>query len=237
MESGVVGYQNFTPDFEGGYYNVQISAQFSPINATGKWTIGTKIFDTDAQAGDQIDIYDSTKSDIVSYQFLGYEDEVCLGWIKMWIDVTGAPAEDFLESFEIEKGDTLYFTPADGESGMSVAGQVANLAEGVTLSFRDSAMYKFSNPYPVDTTFGSLEEFLVPGDQFDMYDETKSDIVSFQFIGDEELPWIKMWIDVTGAPAEDYPASTDILFAAGKGGFFTPGDAEGRSITFSLTNK
>ena len=205
------------------------------MNEAGKWTIGAKIFDTDAQPGDQIDFYDKDLCDIVSYQFLGYEDEQYLGWFKMWLDSFGDSHDEPVDTFEVIKGETLYFTPSDGESGMTVSGEVEDVNGSVTLSFPEAVMYNFVNPYPIATTFADVETFVVPGDQFDVYDEALADIVSYQYIGEDGLPWMKMWLDSFGDSHDDYPQSSDVLFPAGRGGFFTPCDSEGREWTVSLS--
>mgnify|MGYP003319553146 CR=1 FL=1 len=212
-----------------------VATQFAPLNTTGKWFFSNKVFDTELVEGDAVYMFDKALEDRVYYYFLGFEDNQAT-WLKQWTDsVTGEGLEDdSLTGIEVEKGETIYWMPSDGESGTSVAGEVTDIGGKVTLNFPDSAPYNLVNPYPVDTTLADLEAFFIEGDNLYIFDEELEDRVYYYYLG--EGTWLKQWTDsITGDGLEAELSNDFVILKAGQGGVFNASDDDGR--TWEVTMK
>ena len=238
VDSNTVGFQNFELDLEAGQYCLPVAPQFTALNLAQKWTFADKIFENDAVEGDQISNFDPELWDMVSWVHNGFTEKgECNGWIYSYNDAwTGDPIEEPVASFDVDRNDILFFQPADGESGATIAGEVADIENGVEITFPDSACYNLVNPFPVDTTLGDLESFCKEGDTLQVFDADAWDIVSYVYNGAGN-GWVYSYNDPwTGESIDDVITdSSRVVLKAGQGGYFNAADDDGR--TWKVTIK
>lgn len=236
VDSNVVGFQNFELDLEAGQYCLPVAPQFTALNLARKWTFVDKIFENDAAAGDTIMNFNADMWDIEGWQFSGFEDDKCLGWIYSYNDAwTGEPIDEPVVSFDVQRNDVLFFQPGDGMSGATIAGEVADIENGVEIVIPDSSCYNLVNPFPVETTLGDLETFCVAGDMIQIFDADAWDIVGYQYNG-EGNGWVYSHNDPWTGESIDDPVSdpTTVVLKAGQGGYFYAADDEGRTWKVSI---
>lgn len=229
-EDNVVGYQAYESEW------IQpIGTAFMPINETGTWNCGSQFVGNDVTASDVVMMFNPDKWDLDSYTSLGFDEKGnSLGWIYATADYeTGDPIEEPVKGFEVGFGQNLYFMPADGITGVTVAGQVANLDAKQVVTFADNWIYELVNPYPIATTLKDLETFCVVSDVIMIFNPDKWDLDSYTYLG--EGNWLYATADYeTGDPIESEVEDTSaVLLPAGKGGFYMPADGEPRVWTVS----
>jgi len=232
--ANVVGYQAFGT----GDYITTAGAAVSPINATGKWTCDTKVFDNDVVAGDVVYIFDSEVWNLNSWGFAGFDGEgKSLGWAYYYTDTTTwEPADTVVASFELEKGDTVYFQPNDGVSGLTVAGEVTDPTASATWTLAPGEWIgNIMNPFPVATTLADLETFAKAGDVIYVFNYNFWNLDSYGYIGPGQGWACYTTSDVTWE-AIDYVVTdtSTVVMPAGIGGCFQPTDMDGRTWTVSL---
>lgn len=234
VDSNTVGFQNYATIDDG---LATVGAAFKPINAAGEWTCDSKVFDQDAVIGDVVMYLNMNIFDLDSYMFRGYDEKGdSLGWIYNSSDPdTGDPIETPVESFTLSKGSVTYFQPGDGESPVTVAGEVEDTSKSAVVTFTGSDMYEFVNPFPIDTTLGDLETFCEIGDVLMVLNLSIFDLDSYMYRGAGQ-GWIYNSSDPdTGDAIEEAVNDpTLIVLPAGKGGYFQPGDGGDRTWTVTL---
>ena len=189
--------------------------------ASGAYTIGTEIFGAKAAEGDMIYVFDPQNWDLSSYTFSGYSGETSLGWFYAGAD----GSSDTILSFEVQKGEVVYFQPADMITDATVSGEVeAGASASVTFDL-SSGDYVFPlvNPFPLATTLGDLETFAAAGDMVYAFDAQNWDLASYTFNGFENnvsQGWFYVGADGTSDTLTD---SSTVILPAGQGAFFQPG--------------
>jgi hypothetical protein len=161
----------------------EVAAAFETMTADGMWTIGEKVYDTDAIAGDQIMMLNMDLFDLDYYSFNGFDASgASLGWEYQTSDMmTGELIYTPLQSFKVAKGQVVYCACQSG--AVTVAGQVESL-EGATVTFEGPGMYDFANPYPKATTLADLNTFCKAGDMFMVLNFNLFDLDYYNCLGD-----------------------------------------------------
>ena len=234
ISSGVVGYQQFGT----GDYITTAGAAFSPINATGKWTCDTTVFDNDVAADDIVYVFDPEVWNLNYWQFTGFDGgKNSLGWAYFYTDTeTWEPANKVVSSFELEKGDTVYFQPVDGVSGLTVAGEVADTTKSATWTLEAGEWIgEIMNPFPVNTTLADLETFAKVDDIIYVFNYDFWNLDYYQFNG-AGLGWVcNTFSDETWEAINYVVTDTSlVVLPAGVGGCFSPADYDGRTWTVTL---
>ena len=229
-----VGYQTFGT----GDYITTAGAAFSPINATGKWTCDTAVFDNDVAAGDVAYVFNTEVWNLDSWIFNGFDSESkSLGWGYYYTDTeTWEPADKVVSSFELEKGDTVYFQPNDGFSGLTVAGAVADTSTPATWTLAAGEWIgDIMNPFPVATTLADLETFAKAGDVIYVFNYMFWNLDSYIYNG-SGLGWgCYTTSDETWEPIDFVVTdTTTVVMPAGIGGCYQPNDQDGRTWTVML---
>lgn len=188
--------------------------------AGGTYTVGTKIFSVDAAAGDMIYVFDPNNWDLSSYTFNGFDGETSLGWFYAGADGT----MDTVASFEVQKGDVVYFQPADATADATVSGEVeAGSSASVTFDLSNGDfVFPLVNPFPVATTLGDLETFAAAGDMVYAFDAQNWDLANYTFNGFDgnvSQGWFYAGADGTMDTVTD---SSLVILPAGQGAFFQP---------------
>ena len=234
--ANTVGYQVY----ESGMGIENIGAAFSPINASGTWTVTSNIYDTAAAADDVVMFLNPEVFDLDSYQFLGYTSGgASAGWVYNTTDPnTGDPIVTPVESFTLGKGQVTYCAPADGISGFLTAGEVQS-GTSATVAFEDDGFFEFVNPFPKATTLADLETFCQADDVLMVLNFEVFDLDSYQFlgkVGGVSQGWVYNTSDPnTGDPiVEVVSDSTQVVLPAGQGGYLAPGDGGNRTWTVTL---
>ncbi len=189
--------------------------------ASGAYTIGTEIFGTTAAEGDMIYVFDPNNWDLSNYTFNGFNGDTSLGWFYAGADGT----MDTVASFEVQKGDVVYFQPADAVTAATVSGEVEpGSSASVTFDLSGGDfVFPLVNPFPVATTLGDLEAFAAAGDMVYAFDAQNWDLSNYTFNGFENnvsLGWFYAGADGTMDTVTD---SSLVILPAGQGAFFQPG--------------
>ena len=156
LHGNVVGYQNFGT----GEYITPAGAAFSPVGDS-KWVCFDNVFDNDAMGGDVVYLFDPEVWNLNYYQFSGFnESGIAQGWAYSYTDTeTWEPASTVISSYELYKGDTVYFQPADSVSGLTVSGQVQDPSQSATWTLSAGEWSgNIMNPFPIDTTLADIEK-------------------------------------------------------------------------------
>ena len=189
--------------------------------ASGAYTIGTDIFGTAAAEGDMIYVFDPENWDLSSYTFSGYDGTTSLGWFYSGADGT----TDTFATFQVQKGEVVYFQPADMITDATVSGEVeAGTSASVTFDL-SSGDYVFPlvNPFPVATTLGDLETFAAAGDMVYAFDAQNWDLASYTFNGFENNVSQGWFFSGADGSTDTLTDSTTVILPAGQGAFFQPG--------------
>ena len=234
QRSLIVGYQQFGT----GDWITTAGAAFTPINATGKWTSKTSVFDNDVAAGDAVNVFSSEVWNLNTWTFNGFDGTGnCLGWAYNYTDTeTWEPADTVVESFELSKGDTIYFQPNDGISGLTVSGEVADTTKVATWTLAaDEWIGDIMNPFPVATTLADLETFAVAGDAIHVFTTEFWNLNTYTYNG-AGLGWACNTFSDETWEAIDYVItdSSTVVLPAGVGGCYQPTDMNGRVWTINL---
>jgi hypothetical protein len=188
--------------------------------AGGAYTVGTTIFSADAVGGDMIYVFDPNNWDLSGYTFNGFDGETSLGWYYLGADGTEAT----VASFTVEKGEVVYFQPADAMSDATVSGEVESGTSASVTFDLTSGDYVFPlvNPFPIDTTLGDLETFAASGDMIYVFDADNWDLSGYTFNGFEggvSAGWYYLGADGT---EDTITNSSTVVLPAGQGAFFQP---------------
>ena len=189
--------------------------------ASGAYTVGTKIFSADAVEGDMIYVFDPNNWDLSSYTFNGYDGNTSLGWFYAGAD----GSSDTVASFEVQKGEVVYFQPADMITAATVSGEVeAGSSASVTFDMSSGDfVFPLVNPFPVATTLGDLETFAAEGDMVYAFDAQNWDLANYTFNGFDNnvsLGWFYAGADGSSDTITDHAT---VILPAGQGAFFQPG--------------
>lgn len=217
---------------------VSAGAAFTPVNTDGKWTCETTVLDNDAAAGDFVNVFSSEVWNLNYWQFKGFKGTgESNGWAYNYTDTeTWEPADMVVSSFELEKGDAVYFLPYDTVSGLTVAGMVADTTKPATWTLAANELYgDIMNPFPVATTLADLETFAKAGDVIHVFNPKFWNLDSYQYKGSGR-GWAyytfsdKTWEAIDSVVTD----TTTVVLPAGIGGCYQPYDQDGRTWTVSL---
>ena len=210
--SNTVGY--ITQSLGEGEYVHTVGVSFKACGvASGDYTVETQIFSVGAAAGDMVYIFDPNNWDLSSYTFNGFDGNTSLGWFYAGADGT----LDTVASFDVQKGEVVYFQPADMVTDATVSGEVeAGTSASVTFDLSGGDfVFPLVNPFPVATTLGDLETFAAAGDMVYAFDAQNWDLASYTFNGFDgnvSQGWFYAGAD-----------GTMVILPAGQGAFFQPG--------------
>lgn len=232
--ANIVGYQAFGT----GDYITTAGAAFSPINAAGKWTCDTAVFDNDVAASDVVYVFDPEVWNLNYWTFKGFDgDSKSLGWAYSYTDTdTWEPADTVVASFDLAKGDTVYFQPNDGVSGLTVSGEVTDTSKAATWTLAPGEWIgDIMNPFPVATTLADLESFAKTSDVLYVFNYTFWNLDYYTYKGAGNGWACNTTSDETWEPI-DYVItdSSTVVLPAGVGGCYQPNDTDGRTWTVNL---
>ena len=173
-----------------------------------------------------------------SWTFKGFDGEgYSKGWAYNYTDtVTWEPAESVVGSFDLEKGDTVYFQPNDGVSGLTVSGEVADTTKSATWTLAPGEWIgDIMNPFPVATTLADLETFARSSDVIYIFNYTFWNLDSYMYKG-SGLGWACNTFSDQTWEAIDYVItdSNTVVMPAGVGGCYQPNDMDGRTWTVTV---
>jgi len=227
--ANIVGYQSYEADVN-GYAN--IAPAFTPLSASGEWVCQDKIYDKSVVGGDTVYMLETTVFDFNSFFFNGFLGDTSLGWdVTTWDPATFEPENTTVMSFNLAKGMPVYFVPGDVDIP-TVSGQVEDINVVQQITFPDQITYEFSNPFPKPTTIADLNAFCVGGDTFYVLNTEIFDFKTYFCNGDGTWEISSpTWSDWEVTTTDD---STIVVFGAGEGGYYTPGDDSGRTWNVSL---
>jgi len=217
--ANTVGY--ITQSLGEGEYVHTVGVSFKNCGvAAGTYTVGTKVFSVDAAAGDMVYIFDPNNWDLSGYTFNGYDGETSLGWFYVGAD----GSSDTVASFDVEKGEVVYFQPADAVTAATISGEVeAGSSASVTFDLSSGEfVFPLVNPFPVATTLGDLETFVAAGDMVYVFDAMNWDLSGYTFNGfdgETSLGWFYVGADGSSDTITD---SSTVILPAGQGAFFQP---------------
>ena len=239
-----VGYQNY----EGDWF-VSVAPAFKAVAGDRTFTVADKLMENEMVGSDTISIFNPETWDFDIYAFKGYDSEgKSLGWTKMVADLEAqienpeAPMiETDIASFEIAKGETFYYQPSDGISGLTMAGEVESTEEPCEITFSGNWIYELANPYPIATTLGDLETFFKAMDTLSVFNPETWDFDIYAYNGTGN-GWTKMVADLEAqienpeAPMieEIVTDSTTVVLPAGKGAYYQPSDENVRVWNISI---
>ena len=217
-----MGYQSYTAaDTD---YMSTVGVAFSNIaSVDGSYTIGDTMFGRTVADGDQILLWDNDAFNLINYTY--YDGA---GW-----GLTDAYGDDqgFVPSITVEKGQVLWYLPADADTPLNVSGEVA--ASGTqTLTFEpndtNGYCFTFVNPFPKDTLFSDLTSFCDDGDQFLLFNNDAYNIANYTYY--DGAGW-----GITDAYGDDqgFAAETDVAIPAGSGAYFLPAADRTWTVTFN----
>lgn len=235
FKSFVVGYQ----DFGTGGWVTMAGTPFLKIGDTEGWDNATTLIGNDVVAGDTAMKFSSFAWDLDSWIFNGYDAATSesLGWAYAYTNSeTWEPEQTVIASFKIQTGDTVVFQPADGMSGLTVAGQVVDTKKPATWTLEAGEWIgDIMNPYPVATTFADIETFAVVGDTLLVFNPTFWDLDSFIYNGQGQGWAVGTSDGETWEPIQYVEMdSTKVVLPAGIGGVYQPADQGGRTWTVTL---
>lgn len=197
------------------------------------------MFDNDISAGDTVNIFSAEVWNLNSWVFNGYTDGGdSLGWAYNYTDTdTWEPANTVVASFELAKGDTVYFQPNDGVSGLNVAGAVQDTTKSATWKLEAGEWIgDIMNPFPVDTTLADLETFAQAGDVLNVFTTTFWNLDSYVYNGAGAGWACNTFSDETwDAISYVITDSSTVVLPAGVGGCYQPNDMDGRTWTITLS--
>ena len=196
------------------------------------------MFDNDAAASDVVYVFSSEVWNLNSWQFNGFDGSAnSLGWVYNFTNTeTWEPDSKEVASFELAKGDTVYFQPNDGVSGLTVSGEVADTTKPATWTLAAGEWIgDIMNPFPVATTLADLETFAVASDVIYVFNYTFWNLDSYQFNG-TGLGWVCNTFSDETWEAINYIVtdSSTVVLPAGVGGCYQPTDMDGRTWTVNL---
>ena len=219
----MVGYKQY--ELSGDEFMYTVGVQFKAMTASGDYTIDSKIFDTDAVAGDAVYVFDYQNWDLTCYTFVGYTDQgASRGWSVTYAD--GSLGS--VSTFQVSAGDNLWLMTSDA---ISISGEV-QAAGSTKLTFTvtdEDYMFEFANPYPIDTTFGDLETFCEAGDCFYTFNHVDWDLECFTYVGTGR-GWSATYADGTLGTITD---SSAVALPVGTGAFLMPGGSREWTVTFN----
>jgi len=232
--ANVVGYQAFGT----GDWITSAGAAFTPINESGKWTCTTQVLGNDVVASDAVNVFSAEVWNLNTWTFKGFDGEgKSLGWAYAYTDTTTwEPADTVVSSFELAKGDTVYFQPFDGVSGLTVSGEVQDPSASATWTLAPGEWIgDIMNPFPVDTTLGDLETFAIANDAIHVFSTTFWNLDTYTFKG-PGLGWACNTFSDQTWEAIDYVVTdtSTVVLPAGIGGCFQPYDMDGRTWTVNI---
>ena len=229
-----MGYQNF----EVKDYITSAGAAFSPANGTGKWVCETTVLDNDAAVDDLVYVFSSEVWNLNGWQFKGFKGSgESNGWAYNYTDTTTwEPADMVVASFELEKGDVVYFQPSDSVSGLTVAGTVADTTKPATWTLAADEFYgDIMNPFPVPTTLADLETFAKVDDVIYVFNPKFWNLDAYQYKGLGRGWAYNTFSDETWEAIDSVVTDTStVVLPAGIGGCYQPADQDGRTWTVSL---
>ena len=223
MESAnVVGYQSYlAADTD---YMSTVGIAFSNVSAVdGSYSITDTMFGRTAADGDVIMLWDNDAYNLIIYTYYdGY------GW-----NILDAYGDDqgFLASITVEKGQVLWYVPADPDTALNVSGEVATSGtQTLTFEPNDTNGYCFSfvNPFPKNTLFSELTAFCGDGDVFLLWDNNVYNLIIYTYY--DGYGW-----NILDANGDDqgFATESDIAIPAGSGAYFLPTDDRTWTVTFN----
>ena len=220
VESNVVGYESYDASQTDDMATIGVA--FSDVGSVGgAYTITDTMFGRTVEDNDQILLWDNDAYNLVNYTY--YDG---LGWA-----LTDAYGDDqgIVPSITVEKGQVLWFLPADPANGMNVSGEVAaSGSQTLTFDLSVSDCFTFVNPFPKDTLFSDLTAFCDDGDQFLFWDNAAYNLINYTYY--DGLGWA-----ITDAYGVDQgiAAESDVAIPAGSGAYFLPTDDRTWTVTFN----
>ena len=171
------------------------------------------------------------------WTFKGFSGEDSLGWAYNYTDTeTWEPADTVVASFDLAKGDTVYFQPNDGVSGLTVSGEVADTTKSATWTLAPGEWIgDIMNPFPVATTLADLETFAKAGDVIYVFNYTFWNLDFYTYKGAGQGWACNTTSDETWEAIDYVVTDTSlVILPAGVGGCFQPTDYDGRTWTVNL---
>ena len=217
--SNTVGY--ITQSLGEGEYVHTVGVSFKACGvASGDYTVETQIFSVEAAAGDMVYIFDPNNWDLSGYTFNGYDGNTSMGWFYSGAD----GSMDTVASFDVQKGEVVYFQPADAMTAATISGEVeAGSSASVTFDLNSGDfVFPLVNPFPVATTLGDLETFVSAGDMVYVFDAMNWDLSGYTFNGFDgnvSQGWFYSGADGSMDTITD---SSMVILPAGQGAFFQP---------------
>lgn len=189
-------------------------------------------------ASDAVNVFSSEVWNLNTWTFNGFnEGGDSLGWAYMYTDTeTWEPADTVVASFELAKGDTVYFQPYDGFSGLTVSGEVQDPTASATWTLAPGEWIgDIMNPFPVNTTLADLETFAVANDAVHVFTTEFWNLNTYTYLGAGN-GWACNTFSSETWEAIDYVVTDTslVILPAGIGGCFQPYDLDGRTWTVSL---
>ena len=196
------------------------------------------MFDNDVAAGDVVYTFDAEVWNLNYWGFNGFDGEgASKGWAYSYTDTeTWEPAETTVSSFELSKGDTIYFQPSDAMSGLTVSGEVTDTSKAATWTL-DAGEWigDIMNPFPVATTLADLETFAKAGDVLYVFNYNFWNLDYYGFNGPGAGWSCTTTSDETWETTEYVITDTStVVMPAGIGGCYQPADQDGRAWTISI---
>ena len=207
--ANVVGYQSYlAADTD---YMSTVGIAFSNVGSVdGAYTIADTMFGRTVADGDQILLWDNDAYNLVNYTY--YDG---FGWLLT--DAYG-DEQGIVASIPVEKGQVLWYLPADPDTALNVSGEVAS-SGSQTLTFEpndtNGYCFTFVNPFPKDTLFSDLSAFCADGDQLILWDNSAYNLVNYTLYGG--FGWL-----ITDAYGDEQGIApeSDVAIPAGSGAYF-----------------
>ncbi len=220
VESGVVGYTSYAVPANASFINCGIA--FDNIaDENGEFKVGQTVFSRAVLDGDAFYLFDYDEYDLTIYTY--FEGE---GWFATYADGTS----DYQNELVFTKGDMFWFVPADGETGLTVAGAVATSGtKTITFDPEQAPFFNIVNPFPVNTTFATLTSFLGDGDALYFFDYDEYDLTIYTYFEGEG--WFATYADGTSAYVVD--EANTVALEVGEGAILTVGDVRTWTVTLN----
>ena len=175
-----------------------------------------------------------------TWTFKGFDGEGgSKGWAYDYTDTdTWEPASTTVASFELAKGDTVYFQPSDAVSGLTVSGEVSDPSSATWTLAANEWIGDIMNPYPIDTTLADLESFAKASDAINVFSTAFWNLITYTYKGAGN-GWAcdtfsdETW-EATSYSISAADAANTVVLPAGIGGCFQPSDMDGRTWTVTL---